>query len=48
MSERVKTGRGFQRLGYAALCALFQWAGFKALAIAKAFTELARWAGDRA
>ena len=46
--KRPKTGCGFQRLGFAALCALFQWAGFKALVVAKAFTDLARWAGERA
>ena len=48
ITPRMKTGRGFQRLGFAALTALFQQCGFGAVAVAKGFTSLAAWAHRRA
>ena len=39
---------GIIRIGFAALCALCQAIAFRALAVAKAFTDLARWANERA
>ena len=39
---------GLTRIAFAALAALFQTLAHGALAVAKAFTDLARWAGRRA